>query len=139
MELETMRPISRTASHLTMRMVRGEGVLQSYSSTRHRRLNHSPRLLQRRPQTASFIYSNNASATIHRIAYDSNAITMTISPINPSQATPSTSSPSTAPSPSPYTPTTHPRPRKQHLTWPVTPQPWRHGDKIMLRISQANP
>ena len=27
-------------------------------------------------------------------------------------------------------------PTNNTLTWPVTPQPWRHGDKLMLRISQ---
>ena len=30
-------------------------------------------------------------------------------------------------------------PDNNTLTWPVTPQPWHHGDKLMLRISLAHP
>ena len=129
--------ISRTASHLTMRMVRGEGVLHELffdPVTDGSTIAADSSIGQLEP--ASFIYSYNASATIHRIAYDSNAVTMTLTPntslaghklefialdgsislsLNIDEAT--------------LGPFIH------TLTWPVSGQPWHPGDKLMLRIS----
>ena len=89
---------------------------------------------------ASFTDANGTHATIHRIAYDSGAVKMTLNPhtslaghtiefialdgsislsLNVDKATAD--------------------PANNTLTWPVTRQPWHHGDKLMLRIALAHP
>ena len=89
---------------------------------------------------AAFTDANGTHATIHRLAYDSSGVTITLIPhtaitghtldfialdgsislsLNVDKATAD--------------------PANNTLTWPVLEQPWHPGDKLMLRISLANP
>ncbi|MYB50301.1 MAG: hypothetical protein F4X72_13735 [Dehalococcoidia bacterium] len=91
-------------------------------------------------KSASFTDANGDPATIHRISYDSAAVTMTLTPdtaitghtldfialdgsvslsLNAADATLD--------------------PANNTLSWPISEQPWHDGDKLMLRITLANP
>ena len=91
-------------------------------------------------EPASFSDANGGSATIHRISYDSGAVTMTISPVKALAghildfiALDGSVSLSLNIDEATLDPNNH------TLIWPIFEQPWHHGDKLMLRISKPAP
>ena len=89
---------------------------------------------------APFTDGDGEPATIHRIAYDSTAVTMTLTPhtaiaghtldfiaLDGSISLSLSTDDATL------------DPDNNTFTWPVPDQPWHPGDKLMLRISLSNP
>ncbi len=88
----------------------------------------------------AFTDANGDSATIHRVAYDSSAVTITIAPHSAITGhTLEFIALDGSISLSLHTDDATLDPDNNTLTWPVSEQPWHSGDKLMLRISQANP
>ncbi|MCY4529958.1 MAG: hypothetical protein OXD46_13120 [Chloroflexi bacterium] len=84
---------------------------------------------------ASFTDANNASATIHRVAYDSSAVTITIAPHSAiTSHTLDFIAPDGSIFLSLHTDDATLDPDNNTLTWPVSDQPWHSGDKLMVRI-----
>ena len=89
---------------------------------------------------ASFTDANGEPATIHRISYDSAAVTMTLSPVTAITGhTLDFITLDGSVSLSLHTEDATADPNNNTLSWPISEQPWQDGDNLMLRISLTNP
>ena len=89
---------------------------------------------------ATFTDSNGNPATIHRIAYESGAVTITLTPQTAiTDHTLDFIVLDGSISLSLHTDDATLHTDNNTLTWSVSDQPWHPSDKLMLRISQANP
>ena len=161
--LETVRPLPNGTFHLTWKYQRGEFILCDPNYVR----NHTVVVTVTAPDSTlhelffdpvtdhdaiaadatigilkptAFTNANGDPATIHRIAYDSTAVTMTLTPhtaiaghtldfiaLDGSISLSLSTDDATL------------DPDNNTFTWPVPDQPWHPGDKLMLRISLSNP
>ena len=85
-----------------------------------------------------FTDANGGSATIHRISYDTGSVKITLTP-HTGLAGHTLDFIALDGSVSLHTDDATLVPDNNTLTWPVVPQPWQHGDKLMLRIELAHP